>query len=36
MQEIEDWVEADPYVQNKLVTSWKVLPYMVAAGCAAK
>ncbi|GMH43388.1 hypothetical protein BSKO_11310 [Bryopsis sp. KO-2023] len=31
-QEIEEYVAADPYVQNGLVTKWSIKPYIVAVG----
>jgi uncharacterized protein YciI len=29
---IEDFVAADPYVKNGLVTSWRIRPWMTVAG----
>jgi hypothetical protein len=29
---VEDFVAADPYVQNGLVTSWTIRPWMTVAG----
>lgn len=31
-EEIERYVEADPYTKNGLITGYKVHPYMVAVG----
>jgi hypothetical protein len=31
-QEVEEFVKADPYVQNGLVPKYQVRPYMVVAG----
>ena len=30
--DVEAFVKADPYVQNGLVTAWKVSPYTVVVG----
>lgn len=32
---IEDFVAADPYVQNGLVTQWRIRPWMTVAGAGA-
>ncbi|GLC33199.1 hypothetical protein PLESTM_000035100 [Pleodorina starrii] len=31
-EEIEQFVQADPYVQNGLVPSWQIKPYAVVVG----
>ncbi|KAG2497806.1 hypothetical protein HYH03_004077 [Edaphochlamys debaryana] len=31
-EEVEKFVQADPYVQNGLVPSWKIKPYAVVVG----
>ncbi|TFW20790.1 hypothetical protein E4L96_09815 [Massilia arenosa] len=34
-QVVEDFVKADPYVANGLVTGWRIRPWMTVAGSGA-